>query len=334
LLYLNFHDHIILVRCNESSVLEKLREEFHFFISGPLPLVHTQLSILIEAPPEIPSLVAVKILESCAVYRLGQRQYVDYFGEALIIWDKSENNVTVHGLSKDRAFELSFLVIHSLLGQKLEHSGLCRLHAVAVSINDLNAVIMLPSKGGKSTLLAHLLENPEVKIISDDMPLCDRLGRIYAFPSKISLDEKPLSGFLAGLNWHEFVRHNHPRKWTASLAQLKTRLSDHCENNRSILISGYRLSKGPSILTEVSKWRMLGPMLEHMIIGVGLPQVIELFLSFKFSDIFKMAYHFSQRSICAFGLIRRSRCYHFYLGPDKAYNSQLLMDLMYEHQSS
>jgi hypothetical protein len=193
---------------------------------------------------------------------------------------------------------------------------------------------MLPSKGGKSTLLTHLLENPEIKIISDDMPLINNQGDVYPFPSKLSLDEIPTTGVLATLSWKRFDRAHYPPKYTASLAQLKDRLDKNPENKRTSLIAGYRLSNGESLLSPVSRWKMIAPLCEHMIIGMGLPQVLELFLTFKFGDIFRLIYIAMIRTHCALKLVFKSDCYHFYLGPDKAYNSQLLLDNLYEHQSS
>lgn len=334
MLNLDFHHHNILVRCNESSLLQKIKEEFHFFVSDDTFASGSVVEIHLEDPPAIPSLLAVKLLENCAVYRMGERQYVDYFGEALTIWDESTETVNIFAKSRERAYELSFLAIHSLLGQRLDERGLCRLHALAFSINNVNGVVMLPSKGGKSTLLKNILVNPEVKIISDDMPLCNLQGDIFPFPSKVSLNERPVSGLLADLNWHEFIRFHYPTKWTASLAQLKDRLSLHPETNQNVLIAGFRLSSGQSLLTEVPKWKMIQPLCEHMIFGIGLPQVLELFLKFNLTDLWKMLKHASVRTVCAFNLARRAKCYHFYMGPDTTYNSQLLLDLIYEHQNS
>ena len=334
MLYLDFHKHIILVRCNEESLLQKLRDEFHFFVTTETSAVDTEVEIHKSAPTELPSMVAVKILENAAVYRLGTRQYVDYFGEALTIWDPSEKKVEVFSEDENRLFELSFLAIHSILGQALDQDGLCRLHALGISINEVNAIVMLPSKGGKSTLLKNLLENPEVKIISDDMPLVDYQGRVHSFPSKMSLSEVPTEGVLSTLSWHEFKRHHYPPKWTASLAQLKDRLDSRPEEHKNLLIVGYRLSSGQSILSEVPKWKMIMPLMEHMIMGFGLPQILELFLKFNLTDLFKLPYHAIVRSICAFKLAKNSKCYYFYMGPDKTYNAQLILDLVYEHQTT
>jgi hypothetical protein len=334
LLYLDFNHHIILVRCNESSLLQKLREEFQFFVTDASPAPETTIEIVIENPPALPSMVAVKLLENCVVYQLGTRQYLDYFGEALTIWDSSEKHVQIFSLNETRLFELAYLSIHSILGQDLDKDGLCRLHAVAISINNVNAIVMLPSKGGKSTLLKNVLRNPEVKIISDDMPLCDRQGKIYPFPSKMSLNDVPEDGPLATLTWHEFKRHHYPTKFTASLSQMKDRLNKNPQDNINIVVAGFRLSSGNSLLSEVPKWKMISPMMEHMIMGFGLPQILEMFLKFNLTDLWKLFSHAVMRSICAFNLIRKSRCYYFYMGPDKVNNAQLLLDIMYEHQNT
>ena len=334
MLKLDFHHHIILVRCNESLLLQKLEQEFHFFVSTSDAPAEIEIDLKLEAPPEMPPMVAAKLLENAVVYRLGSRQYIDYFGEALTIWDQGQNQVEIFSLNQDRVYELAFLAIHSLLGQELDRDGLVRLHAVAVSLNQTNLVVMLPSKGGKSTLLQNLIDNPEIKIISDDMPLCDFKGRIFPFPSKMSLGEVPASGPLAKLEWQEFKRHHYPTKWTASLSQMKERLNQHPENNQNILVAGFRLSSGQSILSEVPKWKMLKPVMEHMIMGIGLPQIIEMFLRFNFTDLIKLPYHAAIRAVCAYQLVRKAKCYYFYMGPDKTYNAQLLLDLVYEHQGS
>lgn len=333
MLYLDFHHHIILVRCNESSLTQKLREEFHFFVSSTAPVPKTIIDLETTPPPPMPSMVAVKILEHAAIYRLGNRQYVDYFGEALMIQDSEENSVKIFSENIDRLYELGFLAIHSILGQKLDQSGLCRIHALAVSLHSTNVIVTLPSKGGKSTLLKTLLENPEIKIISDDMPLCDNSGRIHPFPSKVSLGEIPSEGVLSTLSWHEFRRHHFPPKWTASLSQLKDRLSLLPQENQNLLMAGFRISSGESMLREVPKWKMIMPMMEHMIMGFGLPQIMEMFLKFNLSDIIKLTKHAFIRSVCAFNLVRQARCYYLYLGPDISYNAQIILDLMYDQQN-
>lgn len=332
--YLNFHNHIILVSSNEEAILKKLQEEFHFFLQDQADKVHTSIELFKEVQPELPSMVAVKVLETCNVYRMGSRQYIDYRGKALTIWDHQEDMVRIYSLEAERLYEIAFLAIHSILGQELDLKGMCRVHALGVSINHVNAVVMLPSKGGKSTLLQHLLENSDVRIISDDMPLIDLNGNVHPFPSKISVETKPEDGPLSELSWTEFIRTQYPPKWTAGLSQLANRIDTNSFNNKTLLIAGFRLSSGESILTPVPKWKMLKPITEHMIIGLGLPQIFEMFVKFQFTDVFKLALHAFMRTFCALQLIRKAKCFYLYMGADRAYNARLVSDQMYDQQNS
>lgn len=331
-LFLNFYSRCIVIDTSVIDIIEKLKEEFHFFVSDEQEKVFTTIIPKLSVPCEMPSLVAVKVLETSVIYRMGQKQYIDYFGKALTIWDSENKEMEIYSEDQDRLFELCYLAVHSLIGQELDLSGLCRIHAVGVSVGKTNAVVMLPSKGGKSTLLTHLLENPEIEIISDDIPLVSLRGEVYAFPTKLSLDEKPSSGLLSTLKWHKFSRTYYPPKWVASLSSLKDRISPHPEDNKTLLILGHRLSSGNSLLSPVPKWKMIMPLFEHMIIGLGLPQILEYFLKFHFTDIFKLIVHGIFRSIAAFQLLIKSKCFYFYMGPDKTYNAQYLLDLLHEQQ--
>lgn len=329
---LDFHHHIILVKGAPASVDEKLRSEFHYFLSKE-GYPELTLELTLGALPPTPSLPVSKILETCLVYRLGKRKYVDYFGEALTIVDEDTKTISITSASEERLYELAFLTVHSRAGDLLDHAGFSRVHALAVSYKNRNAVVMLPSKGGKSTLLTHLLENPDIKIIADDMPLVDRQGRILPFPTKISMTEVPSSGELSKLNWNEFLRAHHPPKWTASLSALPERLELSPEKNPVLLIHGVRLSHGESLIARTKKWQMMAPLFEHMIFGMGLPQVIEIFLEFRPIDTLKMLKHFILRSWCALSLLLKSDTFIFYIGNDKSYNAQLILNLLSEHES-
>jgi hypothetical protein len=331
-LYLNFHHHIILVSSNEEATIRKLQSEFNYFVQEKVESVHTTVEIFREVPPELPPMVAIKITQTCSIFKIGPRRYIDYQNQALTIWDKHEQSVRIYSLGSDRLFEISFLAIHSILSQELEKNGLSRVHALGVSMGKTNALIMLPTQGGKSTLLSHLLENPEVKILSDDMPLIDTKGRVHAFPSTISMETRPEDGPLSKLDWTEFKRPQHPTKWMAGLSQLKDRIETKKPSGKTLLIAGFRLSKGQSILTPVPKWKMISPLFEHMILGIGLPQLLEMFFNFNLTDILKVIYHSLIRCFCAFQLLRKTKCFYFYMGPDRAYNAQLILDKIYDQQ--
>jgi hypothetical protein len=326
-LFLNFKDYIILIQSNEEKLLKKLEAEFHFFKAEPFEKIDLIIELISDHGPDIPSMVATKILEACTIYEFAGRRYQDYQGKALIIKEMEESLIQIFSQDEERMFELAFLTIHSYLGMGLDKKGYSRIHALGYSINNIKTVIMLPSKGGKSTLLKHLIEHENLKILSDDMPLISLNGDIHAFPTKISLDQKPDKGILSKLHWEIFNRTLYPPKYVTSLSQLKDKIDNTEKSDKQILIYGLRLSNGKSILTKVKKWKMIKPLLENMIIGIGLPQIIENILTFKFFDFFRLFGFGIMRSICAFQLLMKSNCYHFYMGTDVDQNVQLLLQI-------
>jgi hypothetical protein len=334
LIYLTFHHHSILVRSSERSLLQKIKEEFHFFHVDQTPKTSYVVDLFLTPTlPEIPEMVASKILEHVTIYQNGESKYLEYPDKSLTIWSPQNKKIDIFSDDISRLYELSFLCIHSVLGQELEVSGICRLHALGITIGQMNAIVMLPSRGGKSTLLQDLISDPEVKIISDDMPLCDYYGNIYPFPAKISLDKIPDSGPLSSLQWNEFKRFHYPPKWTLSLSQIKERISINSHKKKNILIHGLRISKEEGHILKVPKWKMIKPMMEHMIIGMGLPQILEMFLNFNYTDMLKLIYHGLIRTICALNLVRSSKCYYLYLGTNKALNAKVIRNILYDYQN-
>jgi hypothetical protein len=65
-----------------------------------------------------------------------------------------------------------------------------------------------------------------------------------------------------------------------------------------------------------------------MIIGVGLPMILEYFLETGLRDIFKRIRIILSRSCAAFFLILRSRTYQFEMSQDISLNEQLICDFL------
>jgi hypothetical protein len=329
-LYFNFKNYIILVSSNEEKLLKKLESEFYFFKSLDFDEINLEIQLNLNLPPEIPSMVASQIEETCCIYEFAGRQYQDYHGKSLLIKNMDENLIQIFSRDEDEIFELSFLTIHSYLGMALDKKGFSRIHALGFSLFDSKTLVMLPSKGGKSTLLSHLIEDPNVKIISDDMPLISISGDIHSFPSKISLATKPEKGSLSQLNWDIFNRTLYPPKYIASLSQLSERIDISTDCKEQNLVYGLRLSHGKSILTKVSKWKMIMPLFKNMIIGIGLPQIIQHILTYKLLDFFRLFGFALMRSICAVQLLMKSNCYYFYMGHDIEQNVNMLKNISHE----
>lgn len=330
---LNFYSIIVEISGNHEEVIHRLQQEFRYF-SAISPL-ETQKDIKISLHQEafntnsIPPLCAHKITQNALIYKLGPKRFINYHKSWCVI-DEQSQSVDIYCTQKDECFEIAYLTIHSLVGERLELKGLTRLHAMALETKNYQLIIMLPSRGGKSTLMTSLLEKyPHWKIISDDMPLITLSGKIKPFPSKISLDSPPDHPFWKTVPWEKFERVSYPPKWLCSVMDLPHGIS-HDSSKPILLIQGERLSCGNPMIDERSFVSMMKALSTHMIVGVGLPIILEYFLKFQFSDIFKLIHLGTRRTICAVMLSFKAKKLTFYLSPDKQKNIEALGTYLHE----
>ncbi|MFA5582893.1 MAG: hypothetical protein WDA09_01660 [Bacteriovoracaceae bacterium] len=330
--FINIKHLSILTTTDEDELIKKLASEFHFFTSSSDHYPQFEIKLIKESPPKLPELVAKKILPHALIYYGQGKRYIDYQGKALII--EEGKLFSIYANDSEFLFELAFLTIHSLLGDLLQELGLYRIHALAGTYNKKDFIIMLPSGGGKSTMLATLLEDPEFQIISDDSPLIDSEGRIHPFPTKISLSEIPHEGKLKNLPWNNFTRALHPPKFVLSLSHLKNQINETPQDPRPLIILGQRSTYLTPRVMKMNRLRAIKSLLENMVIGIGLPQIIEIFLKFKFiPDFYKMTYAFLKRSGAAYHLFQRSEHYEMILSQDIKANCQQIKDLIDETYS-
>ncbi len=322
---LNFYSIIVEISGNDEEVIHRLAQEFRYFKAEESVSPSIRLNLHREAfrPEELPVLCAHKITQNAIIYKLGQKRFINYH-KAWSVIDDQTMKVDLYCTDKEAMFEMSYLSIHSLVGEKLEYKGLTRLHAMALETTNYQLIVMLPSRGGKSTLMTGLLERyPHFKIISDDMPLITLNGTIKPFPSKISLDSQPDHPIWKSLPWEKFERISYPPKWLCSVLDLPHGVSSDSPKP-ILLIQGERLSSGNPMISERGFFSMMKALSTHMIIGVGLPIILEYFLKFNLSDLRKLALLGTRRTITAFMLCLKAKKLTFYLSPDKQKNIEML----------
>lgn len=329
--YINIKEHSILISSDEDELINRLISEFHFFTSLESAYPQFEVHLHLKAPPQIPPMIAHKILSHALIYQTTGNRYIDY-GRALI--HQQGKIYSLYTDDEEFLFELSFLCIHSLLGDLLEDLNLFRIHALAGTYREKDFILMLPSGGGKSSMLKEFLADPLFSIISDDSPLVDIWGKIHPFPTKISLSSIPGQGILKDLPWTHFYRSQHPPKFVLSLSQLSSRINHSPQDQTPLLLWGQRSSFHLPQLFPMCKWDTFKALLENMVIGIGLPQVIEIFLRFKLiPDSYKMISSFSKRSFAACALFNRSKHYRIVLSRDIVANCQRIKDLIDENHS-
>lgn len=262
---------------------------------------------LISIPP---SLQTTMQTQTSLCFDQGDFRYCDYYGEALSRINFSKNEVLITGQSVERLHEVAYLVILSRVGKILDLKGLHKLHAFAILFKENIAfVCMMPTKGGKSTLLSELLKDPRVKMLSDDIPFIDSVGKLRPFPIKIGFNQEPqdLEVESPEENIYTMTRQSHGLKYLVSTKGLgKKVVSEGCFS-RIILAEGFRFSSKDFRIEESSWMQTFKGLLKHGVVGVGSPIVIEYFWQSGIRDFFIKTKIFFLRLIAFINLCTRAK---------------------------
>ena len=183
---LNIYGFKIHVRSTHERLINLISRDFEYFLSENQDCDLELEVILTKKLPKIPPLPAKKQSLNSITYQKDPIRYNDYYGEALSVFDYQNEKAKLFSKELNLAHELTFLLIQSRAGKWLDSQGLHRVHACGLSTEKGNFIIMLPMKGGKSTLFFSLLRDKRIKIISDDSPILSSKGEVLPFPLRAS----------------------------------------------------------------------------------------------------------------------------------------------------
>lgn len=230
---------------------------------------------------EFPSVAATSQSQTAISYDFGQKRYCDYYGKAVTCMDFSKEEAILQSDDFDKSHEVAYLLILSRVGKKLDLHGFHKLHAFAVSYRGVAIVCMMPSKGGKSTLLMELLRNPEIKMLSDDIPLISTSGLLYAFPLKLGLNEIPdhLNIHDGPSNLYEMKRTLYGVKKLLCVRGLPGRVEMPGTYffKDVYLFNGQRFNSKQSFIRRISWPQTFMGLMKHGVLGLGTPMVMEYF---------------------------------------------------------
>lgn len=324
---LNFYGIAVSVS-GHIDIVNKIASDFAYFKSennNQHPNLH--ISIFLKVPPyeNIPKISASMYKPDCICYDKDDFRYVDYFGKALTVYDIKKNKAEIFSLSADLLYEISYLFLHSRAGEMLDLKGLHRIHGCAFSFEDNIYICMMAQGGGKSTLLADLLKNEKVKLISDDTPLVNSKGEIYPFPIRIGLHTDCQTDYIDDKFISFFKRRKFGEKKLISYEYFKDRIEKRLLP--VTILYGKRIFNGSGSIIVKPKFSAFKELMKNCVIGYGLPQVLEYFLISGFKDFFKKAYLSALRFQSCINLVFKSKkVYCFYIGNEKTLNAELFFD--------
>jgi hypothetical protein len=291
----------------DAGAVAELEAHFSWFVAcaGARP-PDVRIELLRE-PGRVDSasrLLADQVLERGLVYNEGDVTWVDHHGHGVSRYDFESEHGRISAPAQDDLVELGYLMVHSRLGVLLERRGFCRLHALGVCLGGSAAVVLTPSGGGKSHLALALLELGKVQLLGDDIVLIDRDALAYPFPHPIGI---PSESATRGLGTaRAFRRRHHVPKWILQLDRDRVSIASNPAPIRAVVIAR-RTNRGPSRVVPVSKRVVLSALFRDMVIGLGLPQVVELLARHGVSDVVRLAPSAARRALVGARVAGRAR---------------------------
>lgn len=334
-LYLDFYNFKILLKCESDKVIDLIKKDFHYFVVSQLSEYNLEIEACIKELIEdaIPAGLRSKKQNSRAItFQKGDLRYNFFYGKAVSIVDYKTSKVQVLSRTEGYLHELLYLVILSRQTKFHDSNGLHKVHAFGVTKFNNNLIGMMDSKGGKTTLFTYFLDQEGVDIISDDTPFIDLWGRVNPFPIRVGFELNSYSGErlmkYKDLAYH-FDREEYDPKKLIDILEFQNKISEDAKFNRNILFQGIRINeKENCFYKKISKLKMLRYLQKNMIIGVGLPMVIEYYLESSFQDKIRNIKILFFRIFAALNLLIRSDCYEVYLSFNPQKNFEKLNELL------
>jgi hypothetical protein len=179
--------------------------------------------------------------------------------------------------------------------------------------------------GGKSTLAAHLLQHPEVRLLSDDSPFVDGRGRVHAFPlhlgllsgSEVLVPEKQRRvvqrmefGPKVLVNYEYYADRVCASAEPGIVFLGRRSLSAECQIERAGMVAGLRAA------------------LSNCVVGLGLFHGLEFILERSAWELVSKLGIACSRLFNCFQLLRRSEIYTVRLGRNPQKNASEVLDFV------
>jgi hypothetical protein len=286
-----------------------------------------QIELYTQAPPyaDAPNLAATNYTPRNVSFSLNGTTWLDYGGRALAVWDRPAGVFRVYSEDLDLQYEAAYLFLLSRIGEGLDHSGLHRIHALALEFHGRAVLAILPMGGGKSTLGEAMLKFPEIGFLSDDSPFISSGGNVHAFPLRLGL----LPGSEAGIPpeaRRTIQRMEFGPKVVVNYDYFAHRVKASAEPG--IVFLGRR-SLGDECRIEPARWReRYRSILADCVVGLGLFQGVEFVLHHSPLQVLGKTGIAWARFRAARNLFRRSEVYRLVLGRDSARNAETVFEFV------
>ena len=335
-LFLSFHGVHISVACDDAFILSELKFDFSAFLRAELETIHCRIQIQTVSPSQIaiPSLVETMRSARFVVYDDKLRRYIDYQGKVLSVHDYSLERTEIYGEDLNALYEVTYLSILSRAGEKLDRRGIHRVHGLGLAFKNQGIIFLAKPGTGKSTLLMGLLSEPDVQLYSEDTPLLDRTGKMLPFPFRLGVAEPNLTMGIPAEWRRTRVNSFGKSKVLINAIFFRDQIAAQGVIPRWLVALSWTTAPSPSI-TKLSRLRAYRLLIRDCVIGLGVPQLAELFVTFRAKDIAAKSLILTSRLIAITRLVFRVVPSQLNLCRDNIQNVELLrLHLKLESESA
>ena len=285
MIYFDFYGFTVELSSPSKELLDLLKLNFSYFHVQTVKKPKLKIEAKLESGEKyLPvNLKASKQSINSITYDCGSLRYNNYYGEALSLLNYDNGTAQIFSTCINRLHEITYLLIMSRQGKWCDKNGIHKIHSMAVANNQKNLLVMLPMKGGKSTLFTKFLTDSDFQLISDDSPCVNTNGEILNFPIRFGIENKPMyKALLESIDQKSIFklqRNLYGEKTLVDMMYFNERIAK--PKKKTVLVQGFRRSGNGFELEKISKLKMLKYLLINMTVGVGLPMVIEYFIENK-----------------------------------------------------
>jgi hypothetical protein len=326
-IFFDFFGFQVAVRGNNNDVLQDVHRDFSYFRIEPGA---AQALLELSAGPGprdiVPPLKAALQTPRNTVYREGDLSYVDYFGQALMIYQTKGKRYRIYCSDRDLAHEIVFLTILSLVGEHLDAIGLHRVHALGIEVGGQGVLVLLPMAGGKTTLTLSLLRAHGIKLLSEDSPLISGNGEILPFPLRLGVRVGGEPAWVPTKYRRTVKRMEFGPKTLIDIEFFKDRIAGPCPAGAILL--GERWLAGPSSVRPAARHQAVAEFIKNSVVGLGLYQGVEFLLERSAWEILGKAGLALSRLRTSLKIIGRSQVYRFAMGPDAEQSAEVLIKFL------
>ncbi len=322
----DFYGLTIEVNSTSVDLVKEVGRDFAYF-RVPTVEGRVQVQVFLDSPPyaELPLISASLITPRNICFQNKQITYIDYFGQGLAVFDRKERHCKVYGIDHDLVREIVYLFILSTVGQYLDSRGLHRVHALGMSYHSRGILLLLPSRGGKSTMALELLCHPGFLLLGEDTPLIDRRGHILPFPLRLGVS--PEQGTEIPPQYLRTVRRmEFDPKTLIDIQYFHERLGKEVETG--VILIGERNLGEVSELVPLSSPRAFNALVKYMIVGLGVYQGMEFLLERGLWELLGKGGVVASRLYNSLRLLASAPAYRFVLGRNTKKNCQTLIEFI------